>query len=1040
MKKLLALFIFTISLFAVQNGELSFYILKDQKALAGQEVVVFVKKENKLLRHKSMITDSDGFASATLKEGEYQLQVVAKDKKTPLVFARKNFIIKPNKESQVIIVLDSKDNLLFTDIEAPQRSKSIKKESQEKVKNGTLRLSLISSETKKPVKNARVFVKGMDIDIKSDEKGLVVVDVPSGERTLSVIHNDFSSQNIAVHVAVNETTLKTVELSPASMELDEFVVLAPQIEGSVAAVMAEEKNSNSIANIVGSEQMSKQGDSNAASALKRVAGITLIGGKYVYVRGLGDRYSSTELNGMSLPSPNPVKRTVPLDMFPSGIIGTLQVQKSFSSDITGAFGGGYVNIRTKQGRDEDYAKIKLGIESHSTTGKDVVGYKGSSSDWSGYDSSYRPFSGELLSQMATVVGENRPKISDISDEDMQSFTTKREYNRVNKSVPYGNNIGFEISKNITLNDEHEINILANYGYKTTSEAREYTSYDYLISSEGTQTPEPDNTAINDIFKTNIQHGGMLNLSYKYKNFDAKYTKLYVLNTLEQTRDIIGTFGENNSDEHQNYFEWQERELNIDQVNGGLDYKLYLENRVEFGFEFAKANEYVPNDVFYNYKKLTSSTPYVFARNQSEISFSNRNTDDDVFSTYIKNKTTVPILSDEDYVELGAVVEKKDRVGRVNTLKIQSKIRDEDLIAGDIDDILSYDDPSKLDYSLTSRPKDNYNASLKRSAIYLKSMINPNDDLFIILGVRRESLLQEADQFSIENNMVETDKNTLKFNKTLPSLSIKYSIDDSSQIKFAYGQTFIYPDFREFIDAEFIHPEFVAKIAGNPDLVETDISSYDLQYGYYFNDIDNVTASIFYKDMKNPIEDVRTFTTSTLDRFSFENSDSATISGIEFSWYKNLGFLSGYLKDIVFSGNYTRIDSKVTLTDEQKIKYVTQSRGLQGLSPEVINLSLTYQNDERSLNLSYNKMAERLMRVALKNGTVILGLDEYEIPPQLLDFTWIEKFRSDVLNSDMSLIFKVKNLLDSETTWRQEDLTTLKYKTGQSYSLSLSAKF
>ena len=1040
MKKLLAIFVFSISLFGAQTGDLSFYILKDQKALANQEVVIYKKEDKKLIHHKSIISDSDGFATTVLDEGEYQLQVVAKNKKTPLVFVRKNFIIKANQESQVIVVLDSKNKLVFTDLEAPQNLKTLKDTKIQKVVKGTVQVSLISSESKKPIKNARVFVKGMDIDIKSDEKGSVVLEIPSGEQTLSIIHNDFSSQNIALHVAVNETTTRLIELSPASMELDEFVVLAPEIEGSVAAVMAEEKNSNSIANIVGSEQMSKQGDSNAASALKRVAGITLIGGKYVYVRGLGDRYSSTELNGMSLPSPNPIKRTVPLDMFPSGVIGTLQVQKSFSSDITGAFGGGYVNIRTKQGKDEDYAKINLGIEAHSSAGKEVISYKGTSSDWSGYDDSYRAFSNELISQMATIVGEARPKISDISDEDMQSFIAKREYNRVETKVPYGKNISFEVSKNIRINDEHEINVLASYGYKTTSNAREYTSHDYLISASGVQTPEPDNNATNDIFRTNIQHGGMLNLSYKYKNFDAKYTKLYVLNTFEQTRDIIGTFGENNSDEHQNYFEWQERELNIDQVNGGIDYNLLFDNRVEFGFEVAKANEYVPNDVFYYYKKLTPSTPYVFARNQSEISFSNRETKDDVFSTYIKNKTMIPVFSDEDYVEVGAVIEKKDRVGRVNTLRVQSKIRDEDVMEGDIDDILNYNDASKLNFSLTSRPKDNYNASLKRSALYLKSMISPNEDLFITFGIRAESLLQEADQFTIENNIINTEKNTLEFDKNLPSLSVKYSINDNNQIKFAYGKTFVYPDFREFIDSEFIHPEFVAKIAGNPDLVETDIDSYDLQYGYYFNDIDNITASIFYKDMKNPIEDVRTFTTSTLDRFSFENSNSATLSGIEFSWYKNLGFLSDYLDDVVFSGNYTKINSEVTLTEEQKVKYVTQERGLQGLSPEVINLSFTYQNDSRSLNLSYNKMAKRLMRVALKNGTVILGLDEYEIPPQLLDFTWIEKFRSETLNSDMSLIFKIKNILDSETVWKQENLTTLKYKTGQSYSISVGAKF
>lgn len=1040
MKKIWLILVFVLSLHGAQNGVLSFFILKDQKPLAKGEVVVYKKEQEKLVKKADLITDVDGFATKELEEGAYQLHVVAKDGATPLVFARKNFIIQAQKESQVILLLDSNNTLSLSDVEAPQIKKEAPKKETQKQEKGSLELTLLSSEGKKSVEGARIFVKGSDFDLLSDKSGKVQLALGTGEHVISVIHNEYSSQNVVVTIAANETTTKTVELSPASMELDEFVVLAPKIEGSIASVMAEEKNANSIANVVGSEQMSKQGDSNAASALKRVAGITLIGGKYVYVRGLGDRYSATELNGMSLPSPNPIKRTVPLDMFPSGVIGTLQVQKSPSPDITGAFGGGYVNIRTKNSKEEDYAKVGLGVEAHSNAGKEVTSYKGGSSDWTGYDDSYRPFTSELTSNMAVQLGEERPTISGISNEEMQAYTTKREYNKEKISLPYGKSVDLEVSKNFTLGKEHEFSVLANYGYKSSAESREYTEYDYLISSSGVLDPDPDNNATNNLSKISIQHGGMVNLAYKYRDFETKYTKLYVLNTLDQTRDILGTFGENNSAEQQNYLEWQERELSIDQINSALDYHLLLDNRVEFGIESAAASEYVPNDVFYYYKQLTPTTPYVFAKYQSELTFSNRNTQDDVLSAYVKNKTTTPLLSDEDFIEVGASLEEKERIGRVNTLRIQSKINDTEFAANEIDEILSYEDPTKLKYNLTSRPKDNYDASLKRSAFFVNSTISPVEELFVTFGARKESLRQEAQQFDIEDNIVISNSNVLEFDKLLPSASIKYAINEHHQVKLAYGETFVYPDFREFIDSEFIHPEFVAKIAGNPDLVETDVKSYDLQYGYYFDDIDNITFSLFYKDLKNPIEDVRTFTTSTLDRFSFENSAAAKLSGIELSWYKNLGFISEKLENIIFSGNYTTIQSEVTLTPEQKEKYVTQERGLQGLSPEVINLSLTYQNDDRSINLSYNKMAERLMRVALKNGTVILGLDEYEVPPELLDFTWIEKFKSEMIDSDMSLVIKIKNLLDSETLWQQEGQTTLRYKTGQTYSVGVSAKF
>ena len=1039
MKKIVALLLFALTLFGAQEGDLSFYLLKDGKPLSKQTVQIYAQEAQKNTLVTSLVSDADGFAHASLPEGKYQLQVLAKDNKTALAFARKNFAIKAGEESQIILALDASNSLAFEDSEAPKlvdanASDVVQKES------GFVTLTLVSTEDAKPVVGAKVFVRGMDVELVSDAQGVVNIKAPAGEQTISIIHSDFSAQTLPVVLTANETLTKSLSLSPAAMELEEFVVLAPNVEGSIASVMAEERESDSIASVIGSEQMSKQGDSNAASALKRVAGITLIGGKNVYVRGLGDRYSATELNGMGLPSPDPVKRTVPLDMFPSGVIGSLQVQKSFSPDITGAFGGGYVNVRTKTKNDEDYVKFKLGIHGHSSTGDEATSYTGSDTDWSGYDTSYRAFGGALESLMAPVIGERAPSIRDLSNAELQAMTTHRAYNKEKIDVPYGGDIALEVAKNITLADKHKLSVLGTYSYKNTAELREYTSYDYIVSAAGEQYATPDNTATNNLYKNTIRHGGMLNLGYEYENFDAKYTKLYVLNTLDQTRDIQGTFGENNSDEQQNYLEWHERELDINQINLGLDYNLYLKNRVEMGAQMASAGEYVPNDVIYDYRKLNNSETYTFVRNQSNLEFLNRETEDELTSFYLKNKTNLELFSDEDYLELGLSFEDKEREGRVKKLRVQSRLTDEAIISDGIDSIMNYNDPDELRYSLTTQPKDNYNAKLERSAIYVKSMLKPSEAFDITFGARKESLTQTIDQFNTRASIVVTEQNKLDFDKVLPSFSAKYALNKNNQLKFAYGKTFIYPDFREFVDSEFIHPEFVAKVAGNPDLIETDIDSFDLQYGYYFDDIDNITVSTFYKALKNPIEDVRTFTTSTLDRFSFENSDSATIVGVELSWYKNLAFIDTMLENLIFSGNYTYLQSEVTLTPEQEAKFVTSQRELQGLSPEVINLSFTYQNDARSLNLSYNKMSKRLMRIALKNGDVVLGLDEYEIPPQLLDFTWIEKFYSEMIGSDLTLTFKIKNILDDETKWVQNGQTTLKYTTGQSYSLSLGAKF
>jgi len=1045
-KIVLILMMYVIMAFAIETGELSFYILKDGKPLKEQVVVIYKQDRVVLIdapapysKSAEFKSDADGYIYTILPVGNYQLQVVAKEDGIAQAFVKKNFVIQKQKESQVIISLKVDNSINFIDEEAPKADTIVSQATPKHIQNGLVNLQLISTEKGTPVADAHIFVKGLKIDMKSDDRGYVSLVLPEGNQSISIIQAQFSSQTLKVLVKANETLQKLVELTPASMELEEFVVLAPQVQGSVAAVMAEERNSDSIANIIGSEQMSKQGDSNAASALKRVAGVTILGGKYIYIRGLGDRYSSTELNSMSLPSPNPLKRTVPLDMFPSGVIGSLQVQKSFTSDITGAFGGGYVNVRTKKSSDEDYVKVKLGMNVHDSYGREVQGYKGSSSDWRGVDDGYRAFDTQLQERLKPVEGATPPSL-EYSDAQMQSFLKARKVSTVNTNVPLGGEIEVEVAQSITLAQEHELSVLASYGYKSEAALQTYTSHDYITSRDGVQESHPDNTAVNNTYKEEVKHGGLLNVGYTFRNFDLVFTKLYVLNTLNQTRAIEGTFGENNSDEKRYYLEYQERELDVNQINAGLDYTLISDNRFDFGYEYATATEYVPNDVSYDYKKLFSNQPYQFQPRQSKLSYNNRTTEDEVNNFFLKNRTMIPLLSDADYLEVGYVEESKIREGRRSELSMQSSISDVSITSGPIDGIINEGTGSELSYSISSQPKDQYDALLERQAFYFKSLIKPTEALDITFGLRHVDLRESVEQFGVSNNIVDTTTNTLEFKKNLPSVGAKYNFNTANQVRLAYSETFVYPDFREFVDAEFIHPVFLAKIAGNPDLVETDIQSFDVRYDYFFNPVDSISTSLFYKHMDNPIEDTQTFTTGTLPRYSFENSESADLAGIEISWRKNLGFISSMMNDFTFSGNYTYIESQVTLTPEQQRKFVTQERGLQGLSPQVLNLSLSYEQiNSRTLNLSYNQMSERLMRVALKNGDVIYALDDYEVPPALLDFTWSEQFKTTDF-VDMAMTFKLKNILDEETIWKQGENVTLAYKRGRSVSISVSAKF
>ena len=1036
--KALTLWLFFTTL-AFAKGSLELFIFQAGRPVANSLVIIDEKKE--------LRTDRDGYLSHDLKAGKHVMQIISKDETSNLVYVKKHFTVVEDDSVQLMVTLKNNFKLQSVNTEMPEgfkeESNQDKKEKKKNITYATVSFKIISSEDKKPISQARVFVKGSLVDGVTNGKGLVTLKVATGLKTFSIIHAKFSSQTVSdMNLTTNMMVNKQIELSPASMELDEFIVLAPHIEGSISTLLAEEKKSETIADILGSAQMSKRGDGNAAAALKRVSGLTVLGGGSIYVRGLGDRYASVELNGFALPSPNPMQRVVPLDVFPAGVIGSLQVQKTFSPEIPGSFGGGYINIRTKNSVDEDYVKFTASVNSHSSTGSEYLSYEGSGSDALGIDDGYRELDPQLLDFAAVTVGQKLNSVGSLSAAEQLAFKkliTQRSMNVNKTTVPMGGGLGIEIGKKYKKG-KHKATFLANYNYSSKSKTVTAKEYDYLISSKGVFGDDIFTQSTLTTSSTAVQQGGMLNLTYKYKDFATKYTKFLILNTVGKTRFNEGTFGENATDQKQYYLDWEERTINLDQLSLKQKYHFLLDMELDAGIEYATAKFDQPGNIKYAYTKDNLGN-YVLDSNYASVDYQAQKSDDDLYNIRLSNKIKTPIFSKDDYLEVGMKSETKDRISRTASYRIQENSNDVALTSSDIDSILnSYDD---LTLILTSNATNQYDANLQKDAVYAKIFAKPGKNHEISFGMRNVDLTQTITRYkkSTVDNTIITQDDIFSFSKSLPNLSYKYKFNDTNQFRFVYAQSYVYPDFREFINTIFPHPDKVALIKGNPDLVETDITSYDIRLEHYFNTQEKITLAGFYKFLDKPIEDTQTFSTSGLDTYSYQNSQEATLTGAELSWYKKLDFIYSGLSNFIFSGNYSYILSEVTLTPEQKEQYVTQERGLQGLSPEILNMSLSYEKDKsRSLTLSYNFMERRLMKVALKNGDVIFGHDDYEVPAPKLDFAWMEKFKLDAFAKELSLRLKVGNILDGETVWMQKDKVTYRYTTGQTISFSMSTKF
>lgn len=1057
--------LFTISLFAVippfahaqEVGTLSVFMLKSGKPLSNNEIVIDSKK--------TVRTDADGSVKVTLTVGKHQIEIYGKSANNKnLGYFKKPITIKEGKDTQVVASFTMDEPEIDIDTPVGEMVEDKKKETKAKGE-GTLHGRVLTSDTGTAIAGARVFVKGTSIDTRTDDSGCFSVQIPADSAvSISVVHSAYSAQTISdINVAKGASISKTVKLTPASLELEEFVVLAPKVEGSIEDIMAEEKEASAISNILGSEEFEKKGDGNAAAALKRVTGITLVGGKNIYVRGLGERYSNIEMNSMPLPSPDPTKRTVPLDIFPSSVIGSLKVQKSASADIPSSFGGGYIDIRTKNSSKEDFIKVSLGTKANSNTGKESDNYYGSETDWLGYDNGYRAIINDILEAGAVNVGERIKSFTTdyFTEDQLVQYTTDfvdRNYNTYKRDLPIGLSGSIEGAKNFEINDEHSLSVFANYGYSQDHNYVEENFYGYDMGTNGQLHSEADKYGTNSKSYSSYYQGGSFNLGYSYLDLlQLKYTKLYTRNAVKATRIIDGVYGSNYDQQTNYYLDWEERILNVDQLNGEFDYEIFnKKSEAQFGLEYAQANLYQPNNFNYayiveqgvNHINNAVSAPHVANRLKS---------DDELYAMYLKNKIFLDWLSDEDTVEFGLNYSTKERISRQSKFNLRPigavDVNDADLTS-DIESFYYQYVRNNIPYnergfivSSAFKAADYFDANVDEFGMYASTFLKPYDNIETTFGLKFVDLSQTVYQYQQDRtnpdmaarSLIQRIPESLEVNGLYPSASVKYKYDEDNHFDVAISKTYIVPDLREFTSGEYFHPYDVATVVGNPNLENTDLYNIDLKYSHYISDSENIKGGLFFKYLDKPIEDV-ILPSSSLPIYSYDNADSAILYGVEVDGRKNFDFLGKKYENYYISGNFSYTDSDVTLRDEQLETYSTNHRQLQGLSQIVLNTTIGYDNDQRNIALSYNKMGERIRKIGVIDEYAYP--DYYETPPQLLDLVWQEKFKNidtfGIDNLDMKV--KIGNILDDTTVWKQGSNVTKTFKKGQTISVGISSKF
>ncbi|WP_371194259.1 TonB-dependent receptor domain-containing protein [Glaciecola sp. SC05] len=873
--------------------------------------------------------------------------------------------------------------------------------------------------------------------------------------------------------------------------IEEVVTTGTRLKGSATAVLQERQNQAFVADILGADQISRTGDSDAAGALRRVTGLTLVDGKFIYVRGLGERYSSTQLNGMGVPSPDPTRSVVPLDLFPADIIESLSVQKSFSPDMPAHFGGGNVDIRTKTIPNDFVFKLSGSLGSNTNNRDDGFFYSGGGQDWSGRDDGTRALPALIANNLERaqsddgIEGSSRFPLS-LSDRQNMLSSMFWEIGPDQQSIDPDFGLGMTLGNVYSVGAEGEIGFLSTLSYDNSWKVEEQFNGTSLGTVGCEDLPEDrvnDGKCFAQSFdgvstEQNVNWSGMFNIGYEYNanhRFDMTNVLLHDMRDRVRVRDFVDAnetiFGTTELSRVDMLFE--ERRMNSNQIRGTHNFPEFKNTYFDWYYGTSRAS-----------RKQPGSLDVVFQLNFDDGMFVDQQLQDVSATSVQRDFQTLRDVSDSAGWNFGYPLYLKDlelefKIGgdffekartaeNLSILVPHRAIADNATFGSRIDEIFAPENLLNADFYNSQTGAgilesgvadgDKYAAGTKVDAYYIMADAFINNTWRVSGGVRYEDFRQisvpfsaHANTFSIEGD--EIQEIAFQEDDFFPSLALTYLMSEQMQFRLNVSQTAIRPDLRDISTTFFIDPLTEFLVRGSPLLQSSKLDNIDFRWEWYMADGNNVSVALFYKDIDTPIELVELGTVGgAAPNLLTANGESGQLYGIEMEFLQDFDFISKNLNNFYISGNLTLSDSEVTLgaVDDDEISLFEQQvldaldatsasnivtnnqRRLVGHSEWVANLQLGYDssNGEHTATLVYNAFGPRIIVPGTRGNQ---DAEEETFHSLDLVYTYFPDFKS-------SLKLSVKNILNQDKQISQEGLDLLFEREGISFSASYSWEF
>lgn len=927
---------------------------------------------------------------------------------------------------------------------------------------GTIRGKVTDQETGEELIGSTVLIKGTTKGSATDIEGnYAITNVEPGTYELQFTYISYQNKIISeVVVKAGEVTVINVPLSTDSQQLEEVVVTAEVIRDTDAALVTVKRKSANLLDGISSETFKQIGDSDAASAIKRVPGVSIQGGKYVYVRGLGDRYTKTILNGMEIPGLDPDRNSIQMDIFPTNVVDNIIVKKSFTADLPADFTGGIVDVEIKDFPEEKSMSISgsMGVNPSMHFNENYLTYDGGSTDFLGFDDGTRdiPFSSQsnlpreglassnpqLAQELATYTSAFNQTFAPTTGTSMPNFSlglsAGNQINKPNYSIGYNSAISYR--NNTTFYE----NVIDNSLYEKNADA----SVNEL---------DLDRQRTGDIGSNNVVLSGLAGVAVKTDASKIKLSMLHIQNGESTSNRIIEeNFLQSLNKSERFAIQYTQRSIT----------NAILAGEHVFNGSSLRLDWKVTPTISSIQDKDVRQVPFTIEGEAKEIQPSEggnprrlwRNLDEQNLSGKFSLTKEFELNGNTSKVSVGSAYTFKNRDFTVENFDFLVANESDVNFGGDANNILApeniYDNGTGTYVTGTYQGSNSYSGEINNFGAFISGELALTENFKAIVGLRVEQFRQlytggDQDWFNSNGGQGIYYRNTEILNsiKPFPTANLIYNLSENANLRASFARTIARPSFKEKSIAQIFDPLSNTFWIGNIDLIESDINNFDLRYEYYFRGGQTIALSTFYKTFQNPIE-VVVVNQNTPDQFTARNNGDATVYGVELEAKKNLGFISPTFENFSANINASYIKSELEMDD---VEYearannlrdgeeLERTRDMQGQSPYLINAGLSYNNFDNGFegSLYYNVQGPSLARVGIGNIP-----DLYNDPFHSLNASIKKNLGPE---SKTSVQFRVDNLLNDkvETTYRSfeaADQISSSRAPGRTYTIKLAYTF